>query len=132
LLFVSPHASPSTVKAILNIASESLPQKTFLTATIMSQDYFHDGYASSSSSQQAPQTPRTDPPPQHHRPNYLQVGNGSRSDAAERLQNMLDDDSGYGGSMRSGYSAAFDPNLIEDSPLNSPARLGMNSPCKYG
>jgi len=99
----------------------------------MSQDYFQDGHDASSSQQpsQAPQTPKADRASQHHRPNYLQVGNGSRSEAAERLQHMLDDDSGYGGSIRSGHSGAFDPNLIEDSPLNSPARMGMSSPCKY-
>jgi len=58
----------------------------------------------------------------------MQVGNGSRSDAADRLQAMLDNDSGYG----SYAGSAFNPSLMEDSPLASPARMaqGMNSPCR--
>jgi len=60
----------------------------------------------------------------------MQVGNGSRSDAADRLQAMLDNDSGYG----SYAGSAFNPSLMEDSPLASPARMaqGMNSPCRSG
>lgn len=52
------------------------------------------------------------------RPNYMTVGSGSTSESAHRLQQILDDDSGYGGSIASG----FNPSLHADryTPVHTP------------
>jgi hypothetical protein len=49
------------------------------------------------------------------RPQYMTVGNGSTSEHASRLAAMLDNDSGYGGSIADG--ATFDPTFDQD-PMN--------------
>lgn len=68
----------------------------------MSKDDTHDGQAS-------------------RRPNYMTVGSGSTSESAHRLQQILDDDSGYGGSMASG----FNPSLHGDryTPIHTPGEM---------
>lgn len=54
------------------------------------------------------------------RPQYVTVGSGSTSQSAARLQALLDDDSGYGGSV-AGDSfpgvPAWNPTLTEDRPM---------------
>ncbi|CAN9119606.1 Transmembrane GTPase [Alternaria arborescens] len=58
-------------------------------------------------------------PRQNARPGYMTVGGGSTtSDAAARLVSMLDEDSGYGGSMQDGESSGMNwrSNVGEDRP----------------
>jgi mitofusin len=65
-----------------------------------------DGHASSSSSHIS-------------RPNYMTVGSGSTSESAARLQAILDNDSGYGGSLAGdgvNSAPAWNPALTEDRP----------------
>ncbi|CAL3966453.1 hypothetical protein PZA11_003104 [Diplocarpon coronariae] len=52
-----------------------------------------------------------------NRPQYVTVGSGSTSESAARLQALLDNDSGYGGSVagENGVSA-WNPALTEDRP----------------
>ena len=48
----------------------------------------------------------------------MTVGSGSTSESAARLQAMLDNDSGYGGSMTDGdFERGWHPGLIADSPI---------------
>ncbi|KAI9667366.1 MAG: mitofusin [Bathelium mastoideum] len=52
------------------------------------------------------------------RPGYMTVGSGSTSESAARLQALLDDDSGYGGSMADGdFGRGWHPGLTADSPI---------------
>ncbi|EON63983.1 hypothetical protein W97_03213 [Coniosporium apollinis CBS 100218] len=55
------------------------------------------------------------------RPQYMTVGSGSTSESAARLVALLDDDSGYGGSIRSGGSngSSWHPGLTHDRPTPS-------------
>ncbi|CAD0031896.1 unnamed protein product [Aureobasidium pullulans] len=64
------------------------------------------GYASPSNS--SPSSMRRHP----GRPQYMTVGNGSTSEHAARLAAMLDNDSGYGGSIADGTT--FDPTFDQD------------------
>ena len=43
---------------------------------------------------------------QSSRPGYMTVGNGSMSQNAARLTSMIDDDSGYGGSLYDGDASS--------------------------
>ncbi|KAI9711761.1 MAG: mitofusin [Bogoriella megaspora] len=65
---------------------------------------------------------------QHGRPSYMTVGSGSASENAARLQAMLDNDSGYGGSLIDGDAELGDfgwhQSLTTDSPI--PTDLGPN------
>jgi mitofusin len=61
------------------------------------------------------------------RPQYVTVGSGSTSESAARLQALLDNDSGYGGSVAGesfNGAPAWNPALTEDrpTPSMSPAR----------
>jgi GTPase SAR1 family protein len=58
-------------------------------------------------------------------PGYMTVGGGSTPEAAARLVSMLDDDSGYGGSIQDGESAgrSWHSNIGEDRPSQSPTPL---------
>ena len=55
-----------------------------------------------------------------NRPQYVTVGSGSTSESAARLQALLDNDSGYGGSVVggsvNGASPLWNPALTEDRP----------------
>jgi len=55
-------------------------------------------------------------------PGYMTVGSGSTPEAAARLVSMLDDDSGYGGSLRDGENSApsWHAGIGEDRPSLSP------------
>lgn len=58
-----------------------------------------------------------------NRPNYVTVGAGSTSESAARLQALLDNDSGYGGSVAGENGVpAWNPALTEDrpTPMHSP------------
>lgn len=58
-------------------------------------------------------------------PGYMTVGSGSTPEAAARLVSMLDDDSGYGGSMKEGESflPSWHANIGEDRPSPSPTPM---------
>lgn len=66
------------------------------------------------------------------RPSYMTVGNGSVSESASRLAAMLDDDSGYGGSVADGSSAnsGWHPGITEDrpTPSHTPMLPGETNP----
>ncbi|KAI1417470.1 hypothetical protein F5Y13DRAFT_151073 [Hypoxylon sp. FL1857] len=89
----------------------------------MSQDYFTSKGKSSRgrrNEQDAQSTPASG------RPGYMTVGSGSTSQHAARLQSLIDDDSGYGGSVagddagssrRPLGSPRTDPSVSSDMPL---------------
>jgi mitofusin len=65
------------------------------------------------------------------RPQYVTVGSGSTSESAARLQALLDNDSGYGGSLAGddlGAAPAWNPSLTEDrpTPAHSPMPRGTS------
>lgn len=94
----------------------------------MSQDYFNDKGKSPLRQETNPDArgdaPRSSSssPPASTRPNYMTVGNGSTSVHAAHLQNMLDVDSGYGGSIAGddhrtmSSAAAWDLAMHHDRP----------------
>ncbi|PBP23316.1 hypothetical protein BUE80_DR005868 [Diplocarpon rosae] len=62
-----------------------------------------------------------------NRPQYVTVGSGSTSESAARLQALLDNDSGYGGSIAGENGVpAWNPALTEDrpAPMHSQAPRG--------
>lgn len=65
------------------------------------------------------------------RPQYMTVGSGSTSESAARLQAILDEDSGYGGSMMGDENMenAWHPGPAEDrfTPAHTPMRPGESS-----
>ncbi|KAI1143738.1 hypothetical protein F5Y05DRAFT_362384 [Hypoxylon sp. FL0543] len=90
----------------------------------MSQDYFSSKKGKSATGRNrdrdAPSSPASG------RPGYMTVGNGSTSQHAARLQSLIDDDSGYGGSIASDDvgssrlplgSPRTDPSVSRDMPL---------------
>lgn len=86
----------------------------------MSQGYFPLG-ASSKEGERA----------KYNRPSYMTVGSGPASESAKRLATMLDNDSGYGGSIADSdsMSQGWHPGLTEDRPIPMPlpGRLGENN-----
>ncbi|KAI4870838.1 hypothetical protein F4820DRAFT_146431 [Hypoxylon rubiginosum] len=89
----------------------------------MSQDYFSKGKSAAGRDDEQQNTP---PPSTPSRPGYMTVGSGSTSLHATRLQSLLDNDSGYGGSIvgdepssskRPLGSPRTDPTLSGDMPL---------------
>lgn len=102
----------------------------------MSQDYFGEP---GSSKQKQPADSNTSGSPQRaqwQRPSYMTVGSGSTSESADRLQDMLEKDSGYG-SMADGASFSADQwgsNILPDTPSSSmsPLHPGASPPqCEY-
>ncbi|KAI1104701.1 hypothetical protein F4804DRAFT_306564 [Jackrogersella minutella] len=101
----------------------------------MSQDYFNHqkgksprGRGQNNEDEEGPN------PASSGRPSYMTVGNGSTSEHAARLQSLIDNDSGYGGSMAGDDVASSnrpfgtprsDPTLSRDMPLQ---RRSANSP----
>ncbi|KAF2503048.1 hypothetical protein BU16DRAFT_499041 [Lophium mytilinum] len=65
------------------------------------------------------------------RPNYMTVGTGSTPEAAARLVSMLDQDSGYGGSLDNGENSAprWHSGILEDrpTPSHTPGLPGDNN-----
>ncbi|KAM0722801.1 hypothetical protein Q7P37_002243 [Cladosporium fusiforme] len=65
------------------------------------------------------------------RPQYMTVGSGSTSESAARLQAILDQDSGYGGSMMGDENTdnAWHPGPAQDryTPAHTPMRPGESS-----
>ncbi|KAK0767803.1 mitofusin, partial [Friedmanniomyces endolithicus] len=65
------------------------------------------------------------------RPQYMTVGAGSTSESAARLQAMLDEDSGYGGSMADGemMENVWNPGPSEDrfTPDHTPMKPGESN-----
>ncbi|KAF2126786.1 hypothetical protein P153DRAFT_321494 [Dothidotthia symphoricarpi CBS 119687] len=61
----------------------------------------------------------------HGGPGYMTVGSGSTPEAAARLVSMLDDDSGYGGSLVDGQNGAssWHSHIGEDQPSQSPSAI---------
>jgi mitofusin len=94
----------------------------------MSQDYF-SGAKSSSLAEDSLSDPSNDSPtsrnshPMPVRPHFMTVGSGSLSSNAARLTALLDDDSGYGGSViednASVQQNTWNPGLTEDRPTPS-------------
>ncbi|KAI0138755.1 hypothetical protein F4776DRAFT_619830 [Hypoxylon sp. NC0597] len=89
----------------------------------MSRDYFASK-GKSASGRNYEQDDASTPAP--GRPGYMTVGNGSTSQHAARLQTLIDDDSGYGGSVagddvgssrRPLGSPRTDPSVSRDMPL---------------
>jgi mitofusin len=83
----------------------------------MSQDYFNDKGKSTTNGSNTPHE-EGPLPTASGRPKYVTVGTGSTSESAGRLQALLDqgyEDSGYGGSERSGWN----PSMMEDRPTPS-------------
>lgn len=66
------------------------------------------------------------------RPNYMTVGNGSTSESAARLQAMLDQDSGYGGSVADDASMnrGWNPGMTDDVFMPSPQPGEVSGQCK--
>ena len=81
--------------------------------------------SSSSSSRRNVSTPDPFVPRVPGAPGYMTVGSGSTPEAAARLVSMLDDDSGYGGSMHDGQSSgpSWHSNVGEDRPTQSPTAI---------
>lgn len=110
---------------------------------LMSQQYFPpkgkgadynpdaqaDDQAESSSSNSSMPMPAQHPPTTSSTPGYMTVGNGSTSQHAARLQAMLEQDSGYGGSITGddvspslfspAAAAAWDSAVQADRPMYS-------------
>ncbi|CAM1510017.1 Fc.00g003520.m01.CDS01 [Cosmosporella sp. VM-42] len=86
----------------------------------MSQDYFTGKGKAPLRQEAESDTPHDDSsaPSSSSQVKYMQVGNGSTSEHAARLQNMLDVDSGYGGSVAGemGSAAAWDMAMHHDRP----------------
>lgn len=66
----------------------------------------------------------------------MTVGSGSTSESAARLQAMLDQDSGYGGSIADGdsVSSGWNPGMTEDrfTPSQTPVKPGeASASCQY-
>lgn len=61
----------------------------------------------------------------HGAPGYMTVGSGSTPEAAARLVSMLDNDSGYGGSMMDGdgSGSSWRANIGEDRPSPAPGPI---------
>lgn len=86
----------------------------------MSQEYFPgdgrqigENSSSSSNSTRNSESPVTS----HQRPNFITVGSGQLSASAAALTALLDDDSGYGGSLAgSGVASTWHPELNLDMP----------------
>jgi mitofusin len=85
----------------------------------MSQEYKPKGKASGEKREEAPRA--------SNRPQYITVGSGSTSESAARLQALLDNDSGYGGSTAG--DSNWNPTLTEDrpTPVHTPTIRGENS-----
>ena len=62
-----------------------------------------------------------------NRPQYMQVGNGSTSESANRLQAILNSDSGYGASEDG--SSSWNPSMTADTPTpaHTPTVRGEHS-----
>lgn len=69
------------------------------------------------------------PPTTSGRPQYITVGSGSTTQSAARLQALLDNDSGYGGSVAGDGGPAWSPRITEDrpAPAHSPMVRGQTS-----
>jgi mitofusin 2 len=85
----------------------------------MSQEYKGKGKSSREEKGNVPRAPG--------RPQYMTVGSGSTSESAARLQALLDNDSGYGGSAAG--DSNWNPTLTEDrpTPSHSPMLRGETS-----
>jgi mitofusin 2 len=85
----------------------------------MSQEYKGKGKSTREEKANVPRAPG--------RPQYMTVGTGSTSESAARLQALLDNDSGYGGSTAG--DSNWNPTLTEDrpTPSHSPMLRGETS-----
>lgn len=93
----------------------------------MSQEYFPGPGKGKSPNEEAPPYSRY---ASSGRPQYVTVGSGSASESAARLQAMLDNDSGYGGSSIAGDSVnQWNPTMTEDRPVpaHTPTIRGQSS-----
>jgi GTPase SAR1 family protein len=83
------------------------------------------GSGDSSSSRRGRSSDETTPSTPNGAPGYMTVGSGSTPEAAARLVSMLDNDSGYGGSMMDGDASGsrWRGNIGEDQPSASPTPI---------
>lgn len=94
----------------------------------MSQEYYKGKGKAPEEGEPSSKNPRVST-----RPQYVTVGSGSTSESAARLQALLDNDSGYGGSVAgdslNGAMSAWNPTLTEDrpTPVHSPMPRGETS-----
>jgi mitofusin len=98
----------------------------------MAQDYFTKNGESSSTGEGSSNARHDERDPQENQPawatpQYLTVGNGARSSAAEALVSSLNRDSGYGDSvsgdsaMAGGDLTDWRAGLLEDQPSPAPS-----------
>ena len=67
-----------------------------------------------------------------NRPQYMTVGSGSTSESAARLKALLDNDSGYEGSMAGDNAGVprWNPTLTEDRPTPQHSPMPKGPPAK--
>src|ERR1700753_3508475 len=90
----------------------------------MSQEYHGKGKAAGDGEASSSRRPASG------RPQYVTVGSGSTSESAARLQALLDNDSGYGGSVAGDAlngAPAWNPALTEDRPTPSHSTMPRGS-----
>ncbi len=93
----------------------------------MSQEYHNGKGKSVGEDESSSSNPRRQP---SSRPQYVTVGSGSTSESAARLQALLDNDSGYGGSVAGDALngvPAWNPALTEDRPTPSHSPMPRGS-----
>jgi GTPase SAR1 family protein len=93
------------------------------------------GSGEPSSSRRGRSSGETTPNRRNGAPGYMTVGSGSTPEAAARLVSMLDNDSGYGGSMMDGEASgsSWRANIGEDQPSAPPTPIvaGESSPSEH-
>jgi mitofusin 2 len=92
--------------------------------TTMSQEYHGKGKAAADGEASSSRRPASG------RPQYVTVGSGSTSESAARLQALLDNDSGYGGSVAGDALngvPAWNPAVTEDRPTPSHSPMPRGS-----
>jgi mitofusin len=98
-----------------------------LNTTMSSDNPFDSAYANSGASSSSANNQRGG----GGRPQYMTVGSGSTSESAARLQAILDEDSGYGGSMMGDENSAnaWHPGPSQDrfTPAHTPVGQGASS-----
>lgn len=109
------------------------PQHTAIPTLVMDPNKpSGSGYASPSGNPHGRHPESYLSPTASRRPSYMTVGTGSISESASRLAAMLDDDSGYGGSIADTSSArsGWHPGITEDrpTPSHTPVLPGESNP----
>lgn len=85
----------------------------------MSQDYFPGKGKAPAPQETNGDNDNKEQNPSASRPNYMTVGNGSTSEHAARLQNLLENDSGYGSNIAGGELDSMAAAASFDIPMSS-------------